>query len=237
MPLRQTGCFVRRFDRLPSPTVALLLLGDDERSGDLRRAPVSRAVRHHGPQRAGHLVGQSNRGNFARPAFQQLQKPGTCCLAPWLGLADHRHGSHDQKLSELFVTGSADASKRLAAAGGLLLRRQAEPSCEVAGGSELSRIDLHRHRQRSDRPDTGNRRQALTDRVGFMLRSQALIDLRQLRIQLRDDPAQMGRFCCKVSECLSTNMNSVFPTLRGNRTAVPDAIFLSSATGPCGSCA
>ncbi len=70
--LAPSGVSVRRFDRLPSPTVALLLLGDDERSGGLRHAPVSRAVRHHGPQNAGHLVGQSDCRHFARPALQQL---------------------------------------------------------------------------------------------------------------------------------------------------------------------
>ena len=101
MPLQQAGCLVRRFDRLPSPTVALLLLGDDERSGGLWCAPVSRVVRHHAlrwpsnrskpigwnlcplrPHDAGYLVGQSNRGRFAWPALQQLQQPGACCLAP-----------------------------------------------------------------------------------------------------------------------------------------------------------
>ena len=37
-PLQQAGCPVRRFDRLPSPASALLLLGG-ERSGGLRRPP------------------------------------------------------------------------------------------------------------------------------------------------------------------------------------------------------
>ena len=51
------------------------------------------------------------------------------------------------------------------------------------------------------------------------------------------EPTRANWFCCKISECLSTKRNSVFPTLRGSRTAVLDAVFLSSATGPCGSCA
>ncbi len=88
MPLQHAGCLVRRFDRLPSPPFALLLLGDDERSGGLRRAPVGRAVRHHAlrwlsrlrrwnlgqlrPHGAGPLVGQSDRRHLARPALQQL---------------------------------------------------------------------------------------------------------------------------------------------------------------------
>jgi hypothetical protein len=189
MPLHQTGCLVRRFDRLPSPTVALLLLGDDERLGGLRRVPVSRAVRHHGPHGAGHLVGQSDRRHFARPALQQLQQPRAGGLAPWLGMADHRHRSHDQQLPQPLIAGPADASERLAAAGGSLLWRQAEPGREMASGLELARVDLHRHRERRERPDAGDRRQALADRVGLMLRGQAPIDLRQLRVQLIDDPA------------------------------------------------
>jgi len=44
-PLHHSGFPVRRFDRLPSPASALLLLGGDERLGGLRRAPVGRAVR------------------------------------------------------------------------------------------------------------------------------------------------------------------------------------------------
>src|SRR3954453_19515115 len=88
MPLHHAGWFVRRLDRLPSLTVTLLLLGDDERSGGLRRAPVSRAVPHHGPQSAGHLVGQSDRRHFARPAPQQLQQPAR----GWLSYSLTWHG-------------------------------------------------------------------------------------------------------------------------------------------------
>ncbi len=70
-PLYQAGFLARRFDRLPSLAIALLSLGDDERSGGHRLAPISRFVRHHGPRDAGHLVGQSHRRHFARPALQQ----------------------------------------------------------------------------------------------------------------------------------------------------------------------
>src|SRR3954466_7026726 len=44
LPLHQAGFPVRQFDRLPSLAIASLLLGEDERSGSLRRSPVSRVV-------------------------------------------------------------------------------------------------------------------------------------------------------------------------------------------------
>ncbi len=104
-------------------------------------------------------------------------------------MEDHRHRPHDQPLPEPFIAGPADAAEALAAAGGVFSWRQPEPGREMASGFELARIDFHRHRQCRDRPHTRDRRQALTDRIGLVLRGQALIDLCQLRIQLRDDPA------------------------------------------------
>lgn len=61
----------------------------------------------------------------------------------------------DQPPAEPFVAGPADAVGTLAAAGGLLPRRQAEPSREVAGELEPTRIDCHGHGQRRERPAAG----------------------------------------------------------------------------------
>jgi hypothetical protein len=63
----------------------------------------------------------------------------------------------------------------------------------VASGFELARVDLHRHGERRERPDARDFCQALADRVGLVLRGQALIDLRQLRVELRDAPTQLGQ--------------------------------------------
>jgi hypothetical protein len=93
-------CTTRGFLFIGSTVCHLLLSplrhGDDERSGGLRHVPESRAVRHHGPHRAGHFVRQRHRCHFARPAFQQFQQPGARCLAAPLGITDDRCGSHDQ---------------------------------------------------------------------------------------------------------------------------------------------
>ena len=41
-------------------------------SGGDRLTPIRFATRHHGPDDPGHLVGQSDRGELARLALQQL---------------------------------------------------------------------------------------------------------------------------------------------------------------------
>jgi hypothetical protein len=42
-------------------------------SGGYQRTPIRFTTRHHGPDDPGHLVGQSDRRDLARPALQQLQ--------------------------------------------------------------------------------------------------------------------------------------------------------------------
>jgi hypothetical protein len=72
------------------------LLGTGSRLGCYRLPPVDLITRHHRPHNAGDLVRQSNGRNLARPALQQLQKPGTRRLAAGLGEANHRHCADDQ---------------------------------------------------------------------------------------------------------------------------------------------
>ena len=57
--------------------------GIDDRSGSSRErgSPIRLAGRHHGPRDAGHLVGQSHRGQLARPALQKGRQPGRPGLA------------------------------------------------------------------------------------------------------------------------------------------------------------
>src|SRR5665213_1423200 len=47
----------------------------NERSGGDRVPPICLTARHHGPEYAGHLVGQSHRHQLARLAAQQIQQP------------------------------------------------------------------------------------------------------------------------------------------------------------------
>ena len=55
---------------------ALALLASTNGSGRSRRAPEGFSARHHGPGDPGHLVGQGDRRELARPALQQFQQPG-----------------------------------------------------------------------------------------------------------------------------------------------------------------
>lgn len=114
-PVNQAGCLARRFDRLPSLASALLPRGDDERLGGLRHGPVGRVVRHHGPQDAGHLVGQSNSGQLTRPALQQFQQPRIGCFVFRDCAPDHRGGSQHQQLPDPLVTRATDPTQPLSA--------------------------------------------------------------------------------------------------------------------------
>jgi hypothetical protein len=101
-PVCGTGYLVRRFDQLPSPAIALSPRGGCERSSSLWHAPVSCAVRHHGPQNADHLVGQSDGHQLARPALQQFRR-----RSPVFGLVQIRPV---QRLALTLVDRPSDSS-------------------------------------------------------------------------------------------------------------------------------
>src|SRR2546423_2189079 len=60
----------------------------DERSGR-RRWPVGLPARHHGPDNAGHLVGQSHGRQLARLVAEQVEQPLGGGRPPWLGVLDN----------------------------------------------------------------------------------------------------------------------------------------------------
>ena len=105
--------------------------------GDGLLASIRFPGRHHGPRDAGHLVGQSHRRDLARLALQQCKQPSRSALAPWLGVADHRHRADDQQLSEPLVAGPADAAQTLTPASRVLLWHETQPGREVPPGGEL----------------------------------------------------------------------------------------------------
>jgi len=167
--------------------------GSDDRSGGSRErsSPICLAGRHHGPRDAGHLVGQSDRHQLARPALQQGQQPGRG--AARLGVSDDRRGPEHQQLAQPLVAGPADAAHALLAAAGVLARRQPDPGGQVAAGLELPRVDPYGQRQCADRPDAGNLGQQPADRVGLVLRHQRRVELGDLAVEMRDLLPQEGQ--------------------------------------------
>jgi hypothetical protein len=142
------GCLARRFDRSPSSAVAL---SPSMASGSAHRLwPVSFAARHHGPHDTGHLVGQRHGGDLARPALHQSLQPGTALVLFRPDVSDHGGRAEHQQLAQAFIALARDAAQPRSA-GGVLLRRQAEPGGEVPARAELPRIDRQRQRQGTDR--------------------------------------------------------------------------------------
>lgn len=79
--------------------------------------PVDFTCAHHGPQGAGHLVGQGDIHELARLSLQQFQQPGRGGFASWLGMSDDGGTPDDERLSQALIAGFADPSQPLLAAG------------------------------------------------------------------------------------------------------------------------
>ena len=151
-------------------------------SGRLRLA-VEFAAHHHGPQDAGHLVGQRNGGELSRPSRQQLDQPGRG--APGLGKLDHRGGAEHQEPAQACVTLSTDPAWPGPAAGRILPRGYPEPGGEVARRTKRPGVgDLEREADCADRTDARLRRQRLADRVLFVPGQQ--LDLDDLELVVID---------------------------------------------------
>ena len=85
-------------------------------------------LRHHGPDDASHLVGQSDGDHEARSPGQQALDPriGPGCLrAQQDGLS-----SDDQQLTDVLVAEPADPAQSLLATGGSLPRHETKPGRE-----------------------------------------------------------------------------------------------------------
>jgi len=74
-------------------------------------------MRHHGPQDAGHLVGQSDGHELARLSLQQFQQPGRGGFAAGSGMSDDGGGADDEQLPQSLIAGFADPTQPLLAAG------------------------------------------------------------------------------------------------------------------------
>src|SRR4029077_2744116 len=91
----------------------------------LRRPAVGLAAHHHGPDDAGHLVGQRDRRDLFRLSRQQSHEPRRG--AAGLGGADHRGRPNHQQPSQILVAGAADPAELLSPGGRVLARCDADP--------------------------------------------------------------------------------------------------------------
>src|SRR4029077_2002458 len=71
-----------------------------------RRTAVGLAAHHHGPDDAGHFVGQRKRGDLLWLARQQFQQPGRA--APRFALLDARGGAEHEQPPQILVARTAD---------------------------------------------------------------------------------------------------------------------------------
>src|ERR1700730_5633187 len=79
----------------------------------LLRMSVGLAAHHHGPDDAGHLVGQRHRRELLRLARQQSQEPRRG--AARLGLLDDRGGAEHEQPAQILVALAADLAGPVAA--------------------------------------------------------------------------------------------------------------------------
>ena len=90
---------------------------------------VSFAAHHHGPQDAGHLVGQRDRRELFRLAREQSQEPRRGA-AP-LGLLDDRGGAKHEPPPQVLVARPGDPARPVFAGRGVLARGDADPGGKV----------------------------------------------------------------------------------------------------------
>ncbi len=112
------------------------------------RHPVIRfvrpIVRQQRPDRPGILVGQSNRRHVLVASCQQLAQP-RIGLRLSLCHPDDGPGPVDQQRAQIRVAALADAQQRRLAAGGMLLRHNAQPRSQLPAVSETPGIAHGRH--------------------------------------------------------------------------------------------
>src|SRR5258708_4608440 len=119
------------------------------------RTPVGFAAHHHGPDDAGHLVGQRDCRQLLWLARQQFQEPRRGA-APF-GLLDDRGGAEHEQPAQALVTLAADLAGPVLAGRGVLARRDADPRRKVPARAKALRIrHLERKADAADRPDAGD---------------------------------------------------------------------------------
>src|SRR5690349_14838463 len=115
-------------------------------------APVGLAAHHHGPDDAGHLVGQRDRRQLLWLARQQSQQPRRGA-AP-LGLLNDRGGAEHEQPAQVLVALAADLAGPVLASRGVFARGDADPRRKVpARAKGLSVRHLERKADAADRPN------------------------------------------------------------------------------------
>src|SRR5712691_13458739 len=123
-------------------------------------APIGLAAHHHGPDDAGHLVGQRDRRELLRLACQQSQEPRRG--AARLGLPDHRGCAEHEQPTQALVALAADLAGPMFACRGVLARGYADPCRKVPARAKGFWIGhFERETDAADRSDARYRRQAL----------------------------------------------------------------------------
>src|SRR6266481_699375 len=126
----------------------------------LRWTAVGLAAHHHRPDDAGHLVGQRDRRDLLRLLGQQPQKPRRS--AARLGLLDDGGGAEHEQSAQVLIALAADLAEPRPPGGRVVTRRDADPRRKVPARAKDPGIrHLERKADTADRPDAGDRRQAL----------------------------------------------------------------------------
>ena len=128
----------------------------------------------NGPSDPGQFVGQGNHRDIAVHAGQQGANPST--EGCWLGRqgADDGAGTMDHQAAQIAVAAFADTEQPGFAAGGVLVRYDAEPGCEIPPTLESAAVVDGGNESACDHgADAGDRLQAPTGRIGL----RGLLDL------------------------------------------------------------
>src|SRR5271169_1626128 len=141
--MAHVGCPDRRLDRLCitccSPSQPSHHAGCSARFSSRRECDgflVALALRHHGPDHSGNLVGKRDSGDLGWPSRQQCGEPWPILGAVDLGIADDgKRASHEQA-AQITVTLFADTTEPVLASTRVLLRHQPDPGREIASRSE-----------------------------------------------------------------------------------------------------
>src|SRR6516162_5671794 len=181
-----SGCPDPRIDRSPSccccPCQVSVVAVSVKKDSDCRRTAVGLAAHHHGPDDAGHLVGQRKRGDLLRLARQQSHKPRRG--AARLGLLYDSGGAEYEQPAQILVACFADPAEPLPTGGRVLARRDADPGGKMPARVKRFRVrHLERKADATDRPDAGDRRQALAGLILPVPSHHSRLDRLQLDVQ------------------------------------------------------
>src|SRR5438132_5983727 len=184
----------------------------------LRRPTVGLAAHHHGPDDAGQLVGQRHRRELLRLARQQFQEPRRGVAA--LGLLDDRGGAEYEQPSQILVALAADLAGPVFFRGGVLARRDADPRRKAPARAKSFGVrHLERKADAADRPDAGDRCQALAGLIVPMPSHQPRLDRLQLAIYRLELAGQQAEHLAR--QCRYALIAGQAPQQRGDLLGPP----------------